>query len=279
MSTVEAPQIYLKKLVPVLCLPDVFKGHPTASLPPPGHHFDTTLPNGVWCRVEHWPNGTWWLIICGIHRYQLLPERMPRQGWFVYRDGAWHPPFGKPWPIRWWILDSLGHRVLKLFIHDIDTDGDPAPFGSRHELGATTYKTDFMSPAARVKRREDQLRAKYQSKTDVDAILNWRLPVAAVLRRYKPVNMHRVAFLRDIVRARHGIVHKGDLQNIEGQITGFVRDLIWCRSYKSGRRKGDKPEHFDSTIGLLNAQRRKAKRRREELEIEPCVPLHSGSCQ
>jgi hypothetical protein len=257
-------------------------------LPGRGQSITRTLPNGLPVRVEHHRDGSWWLIIPNIASYPLIadPMSVPKRR-MVWRDGAYHLQSGMRRPVRFYILDATGKRVRNLYAFT-NPDGS-FRVGSRHEL-KMNYATDFMSPEQRTKHRLDKVRAEHP--TRADAIFDWKNDIATLLRQ-RPHGMRRKDWLETIIRARWGIVHKGDGEKIEFEITRTIQQHIWpskesrgilaainqyiwpaVRVKKSrGQPKGKLPAHFDRTLGEVNRRRQQAKRRQEELEIEPPLPM------
>jgi hypothetical protein len=296
MSPYKAAVQYIKQPTLIVRLRDVFAerlpeppatGNPERMrLIQPGQYMTTRLPNRLPVRVEHHRDGSWLLIIPNVAAYPLIadPMTVPKRR-MVWRDGAYHLPFGMRRPVRFYILDTTGRRVRNLYAI-VNPDGS-FKVGSRNEI-CRCYKTDFMTPEQRHKRRQDKVRE--QHPTRAGEILDWKIDIATLMKR-RPNGIFRHKWLEYVIRARWGVIHKGDLTAIESEITRATQQHIWPTKkprgmparFKQmfrpvpttkarGQPKGKLPSTWHRTLGPINDARAKAKRRREELAIEPPLP-------
>jgi len=127
-------------------------------IPDPGQFHQARLrPTGVIVRLEHRPDGLF-LVIGDDITYKVVPQPMPRLWWHSRSLqpvsprplDAGHPLSRQPQPPnRYYVLDSLGNRVLLLYQ---TADGRIC---SRHEYekgGRTLYLSDHVPKSAREQR-------------------------------------------------------------------------------------------------------------------------------
>lgn len=228
-------------------------------------------PGGLIVRVEHRDDGSWWLMLpdrmegddfvaadaTGIATYPLVvqPMSVPKRRLIRQGDGTYRLPPGMRHPVRFLIQDSTGRRVRNLYLAD---DGR---IGSAHELGMYTHPTKHFNPLQRQQRRQDKVRQDYP--LQADDILNNHISVRQLLAR-RPFGMHRTRWLAYIIRARHGIVHKGDLPALQEEITVAINEHLWTKT-RGHPRKYKMTTNFATTLAPFNLARWQAK---ADLELD-----------
>jgi hypothetical protein len=275
MTPYATADVYLKKPTIIVRLRDVFaemRPEPPKAgaktrmrLLQRGQYMTDVLPNGLPVRVEHRRDGTWWFIIPNIATYPLVVEPMPiPKRRLIWSNGAYHLPFGMRQPVRFFIRDSIGNKVRNLYA--IAAVDGSFRVGSRFEIGATTYVSDHGTPTERAKRRADKVRQEYPYADEIFACHDLRK-----LLRLRPTGKWKRKWLEYVTRAQWGVVHKGDLPALQSAITAAITEHLWTPKQKR------RPSNFWDILAPLNTVRQKIKRRRQELEIEPPLPIHSGS--
>jgi hypothetical protein len=205
------------------------------TLPPPGQNLPNELPNGMPVIVEHRLDGTWALTIPNFGTWPLMPQSMPiprRQ--LEWRDRQYHVPRGMRRPVRFLVVDDRGNRGRNLYLTE---DGNGFRVGSVQEV-SPAYDTDHLTPIQRRRRREAQVRKDFP--VEADDILNPNISIHQMLMR-RPPRRWKCKWLAYIIRARHGIMRKGDLSQVEEEITVAIHDHL--RHYRNQwkRKTGVKP--------------------------------------
>jgi hypothetical protein len=176
--------------------------------------------------VEHRTDGSWHLVIPNVGNWLLIAQAMPvPKRRMIRKNGVHYLPPGLHPPVRFVILDATGHKVRNLYMTADER------VGSQHELGATAYWTDHMTPFQRLQWRQDRVRRDFP--LQADDMLNPNIKLRRVLAR-RPFYQHRTKFLEQIIRARHGIVHKGDRMPLQEEVTMAINEYLWTR--RSGPR-------------------------------------------
>jgi hypothetical protein len=259
MTPYATADVYLKKPILIVRLRDVF----AEMLPEPpkagaktrmrliqrGQYMTDVLPNGLPVRVEHRRDGTWWFIIPNIATYPLVVEPMPiPKRRLIWSDGRYHLPFGMRQPVRFFIRDSLGKKVRNLYAIEAD------------EI------SDHGTTAERAKRRADKVRREC-------------LQADAIFGHSRPAQTSQAAATRKMATQMAGICHARAVRHHSQR--RFTASAIG--NHGSDYRTSVDAEKEAQAVELLDRPRAaecpsfKTKRRRQELEIEPPLPIHDGS--
>jgi hypothetical protein len=233
-----------KKPLLLVRIADAAKVNGRHHLPPIGQQLSNTLPNGLPVIVAHHTDDTWSLTIPNIGTWPLIaqPMAIPRRR-LEWRNRQYHPPPGMRRPVRFVIVDDWGNKVHNLFVIE-DKDGDRV--GSRQEI-APAYSTYHLTPAQRRQRREAQVRKDFPMQAD--DILNPRISLHQMLMR-RPFRKWKVEWLEYVLRARHGIMHKGDLSAVEEEVTVAIHDHLRHKRNQWKRKRGKPgttpPSYYDN---------------------------------
>ncbi len=214
---------------------DAFKVNGRHRLPALGTTQENVLPSGLPVIVEHADDGTWSLTLRNIGTWPLVAQPMPiprrRLEW---RERQYQVPRGMRHPVRFLIVDDRGNKVHNLYAVE-EKDGDRV--GSRHEI-SPGYDTDHLTPAQRRQRREAQVRKDFPM--EASDILNPHISLHQMLMR-RPFRKWKLKWLAYIIRARHGIMRKGDLSTVDEKITVAVNDHLRHSRNQWKRKVGVKP--------------------------------------
>jgi hypothetical protein len=222
-------------------------------VPPPGRWMASTYrKTGTPVRLEHRPDGGLFLVIGDDITYQVVSQPMPRRWWHSRSIQSVSPRplepghplsrFPRP-PNRYYIVDSLGNRVLMLYQ---TADGRVC---SRHEYeagGRTLYVSDNIKKSAREQRRLDKLFAGLPLPDRRPDIRNFRNSITKLMT-YRPYRMHHRRWMRLILTTRYG--WKGE--QLETETTA---ELMNYRHRKANRAR-HRPQ-FQAHIEPLNQVRR-----------------------
>jgi len=232
-------------------------------IPDPGQFHQARLrPTGVIVRLEHRPDGLF-LVIGDDITYRVVPQPMPRLWWHSRSLqpvsprplDAGHPLSRQPQPPnRYYVLDSLGNRVLLLYQ---TADGRIC---SRHEYekgGRTLYLSDHVPKSAREQQRLDKLFTGLPLPDRRPDILNFRNSLAKLMT-FRPHDMEKRTWMRIILTARYG--WKGE--QLETETTA----ALMAYNYRKANRAKNRPE-FIAHIKPIN-QAIKAEKARRALDAE-----------
>jgi hypothetical protein len=247
MKPYETADVLRKKPLLVVRLKDVFASPTTPRMRhlPIGQKMVTILPNKLPVVVEHRTDGSWALVIPNIGTWPLIAQEMPvPKRRMIRKNGVHHLPFGLHQPVRFMILDATGRKVRCLYM-----DQDER-VGSAHEIGAAAYDTDHMTSSERTMRHQDRVRQAFPLQGD--DMLNPNIKIRRVLAR-RPFYKHRTKFLEQIIRARHGIVHKGDRIPLQEEVTMAINEYLWTRRRRH-LRASDHPT-YATTLKPFNEAR------------------------
>jgi hypothetical protein len=251
MHPYHTADVLRKKPLLVVRLKDVFASPPTRHLPI-GQKMVTTLPNKLPVVVEHRNDGSWHLVIPNVGAWPLVAQEMPvPKRRMIRKNGVHHLPPGLHPPVRFVILDVTGHKVRNLFMTADER------VGSQHELGATTYSVKNLTPAQRTDRHQEKIHRDFPLQAD-DML--YETNIRKILRR-KPPGMLRTKWVEAVIRAKHGVVHKGDRPHLQSDVTAAINEFLWTRTSRANKM----PPTYNDNLGHLNRarQREKAKRIRE----------------
>ena len=160
---------------------------------------------------------------------------------------------------KWHIVDTLQNPVRKLYLFR-------DRLGSRFELELRCYNNSLSHfPEVRHKRKQAKLLQPFPSphhsilldpKRDVTRLISMR-----------PFYTHRAKFIERVIKIRHGLLHRGDKEKRDGEITAtHMKYWALCDSRKKGL-----PASWYRTLAPLNQMRREVLEA-ERLEAEP-LPL------
>ncbi len=237
----------VKKPLAVVRLKDVFASHPSPRHLPIGQKMVITLPNKLPVVVEHRTDNSWHLVIPNIGTWPLIAQEMPvPKRRMIRKNGVHHLPPGLHPPVRFVILDATGRRCRNLYMTQDEI------VGSVHEIGAAAYATDHMTPTQRLEWRRTRVRQAFPLQGD--DMLNPNIKIRRVLAR-RPFYKHRTKFLERIIRARHGIVHKGDRIPLQEEVTLAINEYLSRRGGpKRYLRLSDHPT-YATTLKPFNEAR------------------------
>ncbi len=231
-------------------------------LPRQGEAMTARSPEGLMVRVEHRDDGSWWLMLpdrmenaTTVITYPLVvqPMSVPKRRLIRQRDGTHRLPPGLRQPVRFLIQDTTGRRVRCLL-----ASSDDGRIGSAHELGMDTHPTKHFTPLQRLRRR--QVKVREQFPLEGPDILNPNISIRRVLLRC-PIGKHRNKFLADVIRARHGPMHKGDLPALEQEITAAIDQHLrrhkrrWRIRGGGGPKPWKMPSSYARTLKPFNEAR------------------------
>jgi hypothetical protein len=227
-------------------------------IPDPGQfHQARQHPTGITVRLEHRPDGLF-LVIGDDITYQVLAQPMPRLWW---HSRSLQPITSRPLepghplsrypqpPNRYYILDSLGNRVLLLYK---TKDGR---ISSRHEYemgGPALYVSDNIKKSARESRRLDKLFASLPPPDRRPDILNFRNSLAKLMT-CRPPDMKKRVWMKLILTTRYG--WRGEMLETEttAELTAYNH-----RKWNRAKNRAEFRDHIEP----INQARRKAKARR-----------------
>jgi hypothetical protein len=148
--------------------------------------------------------------------------------------------------------------------------------GHRQELqrqGIYINASRDLSPTKRQQRWADILRDEYP--TEATTVLDnpHNIPLALKLRPKQTAGgnrgwKHRTTWIAIVERAWWGYVRRGEAKSLQSQITHSITEHLWMP-----RKKYPTPASFWRNLNPLNLFRHKQKQRRQELEIEPPLPM------